>query len=244
MNITYAFFAAMLLILGSLQATAQKNIEKQDLLWTRYALRLKVDDHWTVRQELENRTYWFPWRQHQFVTRTMADRKLGMGWNAGLGMAFFNHSLPNDPRLEISENQSEFRPQLELAYRQDISDKVSLSHRYWSEFRFLEQSNGGFIMENNRSRYKLEIRYQPTDRLSFQFYDEILINIGGKIVQNVFDQNRYGASVQYMALKTIGFELGYFNWFQQRRSGIDFYDRNIIRFTVHHQINLQNSKRK
>ncbi len=233
------FLAGFFMMLLTLPAIAQKKVEKQDLLWTRYALKVRLSDNWMIRQELENRTYWFPWRQHQFVTRTLVDRKLGKGWNAGAGFAYFNHSLPNDALLIISDNQAELRPQLEVGYKQDISDKWGVSHRYWSEFRFMQQEDGSFKMENNRTRYKLEVRYQATPKISVQLYDEILLNIGGNIVQNVFDQNRYGASVQYMPVKNLGFELGYINWFQQRKSGIDFYDRNIVRFTIHHQINLQ-----
>lgn len=244
MNKKCVFLAGFLIILLSVSATAQKNIEKQDLLWTRYALKVKIDDNWMIRQELDNRTYWFPWRKHQFVTRTLVERKLGKGWSTAGGFAYFNHSLPNDPLMEVSTNQSELRPHMELAYRQDISNKVSVSHRYWSEFRFMEQPNGAFNMENIRSRYKLELRYQPLEKVSVQLYDEIFINIGGKIVQNVFDQNRYGASLQYSPFKGLGFELGYLNWFQQQKSGIDFYDRHIIRFTIHQQINLHNSKPK
>ncbi len=235
------YLTSLFFILLALPVAAQKNVEKQDLLWTRYALKARINDNWMIRQEFDNRTYWFPWRQHQVLSRTLVDRKLGKGWNTAVGFVYFNHSLPNDPLLEISDNQGEFRPQLEVGYRQDISDKLSVSHRYWSEFRFLEQADGTFIMENNRSRYKLELRYQPVAKFSVQLYDEIFINIGGKIVQNVFDQNRYGTSVHYMPFKNLGFELGYINWFQQRKSGIDFYDRNIVRFTIHHQINLQKS---
>ena len=39
-----------------------------------------------------------------------------------------------------------------------------------------------------------------------------------------------------------GFELGYFNLFQQRPSGVHFYNRNIIRLTFHQTLNLKNSK--
>ena len=31
----------------------------------------------------------------------------------------------------------------------------------------------------------------------------------------------------------------YLNWFQQRPSGTDFYNRDIIRFSVFHTINLK-----
>lgn len=235
-------FTALLFGLFSTGVKAQKSVETQHLLWTRYYIKLKLNDNYQIRQEIEERTYWFPWRQHQFVTRTFAERKLGKGWNAGLGFTYFLQSLPHDPEITISENRTELRPQLEIAYKQTISEKLTLHHRYWSEFRFFEQSNGSFQFGNNRTRYKLEIRYSPIEKLTLKAFDEIHINIGKKIVQNVFDQNRYGASIQYMPIENLGFELGYFNWFQERKSGVDFYNRHIVRFTIHHTINFKKSK--
>ncbi|HZH70646.1 MAG TPA: DUF2490 domain-containing protein [Flavobacteriaceae bacterium] len=235
-------FAALLLGLFSTSVNAQKNVDTQQLLWTRYYLKLKLNDNYQIRQEIEERAYWFPWRQHQFVSRTFAEGKLGKGWNAGIGFTYFLQSLPHDPEITDFTNQLELRPQLEIAYKQTISEKVILHHRYWSEFRFFEQPNGSFEYGNNRTRYKIEIRYSPIDKLILKAFDEIHINIGSKIVQNVFDQNRYGASVQYMPYENLGFELGYFNWYQQRKSGVDFYNRHIVRFTIHHTINFKKSK--
>jgi hypothetical protein len=230
--------------LFSTNTNAQKNVDTQHLLWTRYYLKLKLNDEYQIRQEIEERTYWFPLRQHQFISRTFAERKLGKGWNTGLGFTYFIQSLPQNPEIKDFTNQLELRPQLEIAYKQTISEKLILHHRYWGEFRFFEQTNGSFDYGNNRTRYKLEIRYSPIPNLTLKAFDEIHINIGRKIVQNVFDQNRYGASLQYMPIESFGFELGYFNWYQQRKSGVDFYNRHIVRFTIHHTINLKKSKKQ
>lgn len=67
--------AALLFGLFSATIQAQKNVETQQ----RYSLKLKLNDHYQLRQEIEERAYWFPWRQHQFVSRTAAERKLGKG---------------------------------------------------------------------------------------------------------------------------------------------------------------------
>src|SRR5690606_16536898 len=92
---------------------------------------------------------------------------------------------------------------------------------------------------NIRMRYKLEIQYRPITNVTFKIYDEVFVNIGKNIGYNVFDQNRIGASIQYMPVHNVGFELGYLNWFQQRASGNNFYNRNIIRLSIHHNINFK-----
>ncbi len=73
-------------------------------------------------------------------------------------------------------------------------------------------------------------------------YDEIMINGGKNIVKNTFDQNRIYGALQYGVNKNIALELGYLNSFQQRPSGVDYFDRDIIRFTFYHKINLQKKK--
>ena len=235
-------FAAIIVGLFSTSVNAQKNVDNQHLLWTRYYLKIKLNDKYQIGQEVEERTYWFPWRQHQFISRTHLEKKLEKGWSVGTGFSYFLQALPQDPEITNYSNQVELRPQLELGYKQSISENLSITHRYWSEFRFFEQPNGSFEYGNNRTRYKIELRYTPNSKLSLIAFDEIFINMGGKIVQNVFDQNRLGASIQYMPNENFGFEWGYFNWYQQRKSGVDFYNRDIVRFTIHQTINLNKSK--
>ena len=232
----------LLLMLCSTTSVAQKNIDSQHLLWARYNLKLKINDNYQIVQELEERTYWFPWRQHQFISRTHLERKIGKGWNAGIGFSYFVQTLPHDPEITDIDNKSELRPHIEIANKQTIIEKLSIHHRFWSEFRIFEQADGSFDYGNTRLRYKLELRYTPIPELTLKAFDEIHINVGRNIVQNVFDQNRYGASVQYMPIENFGFELGYFNWFQQRSSGVDFYNRHIVRFTIHHTINFMHIK--
>ena len=232
-------FLIIIFIISVIQVNVfgQKNIEDQSLLWSRYSLEVKLEKDYRLRQEIEERAYWFPWRQHQFVSRTQLDKKIGAGWNAGIGFTYFLQSLPHDPKLDVEENRTELRPQVELSYTQNLNEKWKINHRFWSEFRFFEQTSG-FEFSNNRTRYKLELRYTPVEKLTIKAFDEIHVNIGQKVVHNVFDQNRYGASLQYMPFRNFGVELGYFNWFQQRSSGVDFYNRNIFRLTLHHKIDL------
>lgn len=229
-------------VLVSFMGYSQKNIDHQRLLWTRYQLKLKIDEHWSVSQELDERMYWFPWRQHQFVSRTSAQYQLGKGWNVGTGLAYFLQALPQDAHKNVSNTQTEVRPQFELGYKQQLSRKFNLHHRYWTEFRYFKIEKEDLQFGNYRMRYKFELQYLPTDKITLKVYDEIFINLGKNIIYNTFDQNRIGTSIQYMPLKNLGFELGYINLFQQRPTGVDFYERNIVRFTIHHNIYIKKSK--
>ena len=65
-----------------------------------------------------------------------------------------------------------------------------------------------------------------------------MINGGEKVVKNTFDQNRIYVAILYGINKNIALELGYLNSFQQRSSGIDYFNRDIIRLSFYHKINL------
>tara|TARA_R110000868_G_scaffold7380_7_gene40240 strand:+ start:163 stop:852 length:690 start_codon:yes stop_codon:yes gene_type:complete len=217
---------------------SQKNIDTQNLLWIRYNLKVKLNDTYQIKQEIENRIFWSPWRQHQLITRTLLSRKLDKGWDAGIGLAYSSQATPQDPEIRDFKNVIELRPQLEVTYQQQLSNKININHRFWSEFRFFEQPEGSFDYKNNRTRYKLEFNYTISSKTSLRAFDEILLNIG----DHVFDQNRYGTSFQYMPYENFGLEIGYINWYQERASGVDFYNRHIIRLTIHQTINLKKSK--
>ncbi len=238
------FVLLVFLVLCCTQTYSQKKVDHQSLLWTRYQLKLKIDEHWSAYQELEERTYWFPWRQHQLVSRSMAQYQLGNGWNLGGGLTYFRQALPQDAHKEVTYTQPELRPFLEVGYKQKLSEKFNAQHRYWSEMRNFKAENQDFKYSNIRMRYKLEFQYQPTNKVTLKAYDEIFLNFGENIVYNKFDQNRIGTSVQYMPLKNFGFELGCINWYQQRPTGVDFYERNIVRFTIHQTIDLKTPKAK
>ncbi|NJB87752.1 hypothetical protein GGR26_003538 [Lewinella marina] len=226
----------LLLVLLTSAASAQKTVDTQQLGWVRYHLRLPLQGPYALRQELEERAYWFPWRQHQLVSRSVVERRLGRDWNAGLGLTVFRQSLPHDPHAVITQTRTEIRPMLELAGLQTLSEKLALHHRYWAELRYFGGGDGGLSFANYRFRYRLELRYRPHPDWQLRAFDEIMVNAGRQVVLNTFDQNRYGGSLQYQFTKQVGAELGYLRWFQQRSSGHEFYDRHIVRFTLHHQL--------
>lgn len=233
------FCCIFLILLYCKELYSQKNVEHQDLIWYGINVKIGLNDDYSLKQEIENRMYWFPWRQHVVISRTQLEKKLNPNLSTAVGLTYLLQSLPNDPEIEDFSNFSEIRPQLNFILQQKLSEKWKLQHRYQTEFRFMEDNEGRIRYSNNRSRYKFEAAYKINEACVLKAYDEIHINIGKKTVQNVFDQNRIGASVQYMPWKNTGIEAGYFNWFQQRSNSTDFYSRDIFRITLLHNIQFK-----
>ena len=223
-------------LLLSLHASAQKQVETQQQVWFRYFLKVPAGEKWQFRQEIDDRNFYNPFRQHTFVSRTHIERKLGKGWNIALGFAYFDQATPQDPDVEDYTNVLELRPSFEFAYRHQLTDQITVLHRNWNELRYFPQQDGHYEFGNFRFRYKLEFHYSVSDFLDLYAFDEIFINVGKKIVYNTFDQNRYGVGAQFSIMKDLDFELSYINWFQQRSEGHAYYTRHIIRLALNQTI--------
>jgi hypothetical protein len=235
----FIFFSTFLL--------GQKNVENQQLLWYGYYNKLQINQNWVLNSEVQERHFYQPLVQHQLVFRTNLDRRILDDINVSLGFVVFLQS-PNDPESEstlmVPELRTDFGFNAKKKYKY-----FNVNQRFKVEARFFHQTEnnelvGGYQFSNFRMRYQLGldiplIKKQDAEKLILKIKDEVMFNFGKNIVKNVFDQNRIYIGLNYPMNKNLAFEAGYLNWFQQRPSGTDFYNRDIIRFSVFHTINLK-----
>ena len=179
--------------------------------------------------------------------RSNLERKLIGNWKASVGMTFFLQN-PNNPNSESNLSVPELRPDIGLIHKQKLGF-LTINHRYKAEARFFHdvvnhQLVGGYRFSNFRLRYQLGLDFpvlknKGKEKIILKLKDEIIFNIGNKIVKNVFDQNRIYTAIQYKINASCAFEVGYMNWFQQQKSGTDFYNRDILRLSIFHTIDLK-----
>lgn len=224
---------------------AQKNVVKQQLIWYGYYNNWKLNQNWELNSEVQERQFFNPTAQHQLVFRSNFDRKLIDNWKASVGMTLFFQN-PNDPNSESNLTVPELRPDIGFNNKQKWNF-LTINHRYKAEARFFHDVEndrlvGGYRFSNFRFRYQLGLDFsiwkkENVERLLLKIKDEIMINVGDKIVKNTFDQNRIYMAINFKLNHSYALEMGYMNWFQQQKSGTDFYDRDILRFSVFHTIN-------
>lgn len=229
---------------------AQKKVENQQLIWYGYYNNLKFNENWTLNSEIQERQFYNPTAQHQLVFRSNLERKLLGDWNVSVGMTLFLQN-PNDPNSESNLTVPELRPDFGFNQKQKIGI-VAINHRYKVEVRFFhdvenEELVGGYRFSNFRLRYQLGLDFSIWKNGKEQAFiakikDEIMFNVGNKIVKNTFDQNRIYVAFNYKINNSYAVELGYMNWFQQQKSGIDFYNRDILRLSIFHSIDLKKKK--
>ena len=229
---------------------AQKKVENQQLIWYGYYNNLKFNENWNLYSEIQERQFYNPTAQHQLVFRSNLERKLIADWNASVGMTLFLQN-PNTPNSESNLTVPELRPDIGFSNKQKLGF-LTINHRYKAEARFFHDVEndrlvGGYRFLNFRLRYQLGLdvpiwKNEKQQALIVKIKDEIMFNVGKKIVKNTFDQNRIYLAVNYKLNASYAFELGYMNWFQQQKSGTDFYNRDILRFSIFHSIDLKKKK--
>lgn len=226
---------------------AQKKVEHQQLIWYGYYNMLKFNENWLLLNEIQERQFYNPTAQHQLVFRSNLERKLIGDWNASFGMTLFLQN-PNNPEAESNLTVPELRPDIGFNNKQKLGF-LTIRHRYKAEARFFhdvenDELVGGFRFSHFRLRYQLGLDFplwkkEDKEKLNLKIKDEIMFNAGKKNVKNTFDQNRIYLALNYKLNDSYGVEMGYMNWFQQQKSGTDFYNRDILRFSLFHTIDLK-----
>ena len=236
----------LLLLSFIAKAQTEKNVDQQSLLWTRYSNQLIINNHWSIHSEFDNRVFINPTEENLFLLRMQGRYKINSNIDIGAGYAYFSVATqdPNNPR---DFQTPEHRVQQDIGWKQDLNSSIILHQRFQIEERFIHNSNNEELLPGStftwRFRYRLQGEFscwnKEAQHLTAVVYDELMINAGENIVKNTFDQNRIYAALRYGVNSNIAFELGYLKSFQQRASGVDYYDRDIIRFTFYHKINLK-----
>lgn len=147
-------------------------------------------------------------------------------------------------------------------------DKVVNQFRFWQQALFIQSVGRAKVYHQIRTeqrwrrdnyvgspfeltwrwRYKIAT-YIPINSAKLQqgtyfasLYNELFIQTGKPVIRNPFEDNRTFVGIGYILNEKVQFQAGYAKSFQQRDSGIDYANRDLIRFSVYH--NLDFTKRK
>ena len=239
-------------ILGLMQySNAQKNITHQSLIWYTYAQDLKINDRFSVYTDIQERQFISPVKQSQLVMRSTFKTAIKHNFDFGAGFCFFLSNT--DPTVDYDLQTPEVRPYIEFNNKQAYK-RISVSHRARMEARFFHNVDGtelarGFSFGSMRFRYQFGLDIllnKPKEEkhaLKLKIMEEVMINFGKKIKYNALDQNRISVLLVYAPIKAVAIEVGYVNWFQQRPSGANYFNRNILRVGLVHHIHLKNKEK-
>lgn len=222
---------------------AQKSVTQQELVWYSFDEQIKLKNNLLVHFLTEERRFMSPSRQHQFFYRGEFYYRFPKNHSIGIGFTHMFQSLPHDDGLQVDVTRPEYRAHV-LMKSSTSFEKLKLSNRYVFEWRNFQNVSGTQLVSgfdsNYRIRYRLGIQYEIVDeKLTVVANNETMFNFGERIGYNRFDQNRSFIGLRYFFTPSLSFRAGYIKWFQQRSTGVDFWNRDIIRFTLFHQLNFE-----
>ena len=189
--------------------------------WLIYIGNKKLNDKWNIHNEVQYRNYNAIGDLEQLLLRTGLGYNITEKSNILLGYGYIlseNFIGDTDDKVSINEH----RIFQQLITKQNIG-KVSLSHRYRFEQRFVE--------DDFRLRWRyflginipLQYKEEGKNPLYLSLYNEIFLNTESSI----FDRNRLYGGLGYKFSDNLKLELGYMNQFFET-SGRD--QINIIAF--------------
>jgi hypothetical protein len=224
--------------------SAQKQITRQSLYFLRYEGSYRISPRWSATLEIENRRFFNGSRNLDWILpRIAVVRSLGSGWSAAAGFSYYRAAKPGEAGKPIAVDVPELRPHQQLSYKQDLG-KLTIAHRYRLEERFARRTTAdnrlapGHVF-HFRMRYRLTLAYALIPKagpgsLRVKLSDELMYNLGHRIVGNSFDQNQLYLGFNYGVSPSVQLELGYMNAFQQRSTADQYYSRDLARVTFYH----------
>jgi hypothetical protein len=228
----------LVLLLLPVVARSQDSVYHQALYWIRYQNQWTINPKWYWVNEGENRRFFSPDEENQLITHTHIHRRAGQ-WDVGAGMTF-SWIYAQFPERGYEHAVSEVRPFVEVAHELPIG-KAFIQNKLRVDNRFFEIGNDAGVLEDyyyvTRIRYRLQFRFilkgkEDKPVIGMRLADEIMFHTK----QNVFDQNRVQASVDFLVIKSLSLEAGYVYLFQQRAGRSEYFSRQVVRFTIYHRI--------
>lgn len=228
----------------SSQLFGQANITHQSLYWTRYYNQLSLNSKWTWHNEVDMRRFLDNSRLHHVIAHSHIHYKVSPEFDVAVGLTYSQQS-PQFSDATSTLIVPEIRTFQEITQSKALGKRVTLSHRFRLDERFIRKNNGAALVEGSDFNFRFRYRPQLVINLSkleskmptnLKIADELMVNFGGEILYNHFDQNRVYLGLEKVLSKNFSVEMGYLHWYQQRPSGKDFFDRNILRLTILHKM--------
>jgi Protein of unknown function (DUF2490) len=229
------------MVLAALPSKSQDTFISQWQAWFRYYNQTQISDRYVLHAEVDERRILNPSKQFQFFTHLHLHYRVKPWLDVAAG---FNFNLTNSP-VNSSLTVPELRPWQEVTLTKKIQREGLFQFRYRLDERFIHNNNKEVLLDgyhfNWRHRFRIQfskpiVEFNDHRMLTLKLSDEVMLNSGD--VPRLFDQNRLFASLEIKFNDHWSFESGYLNILQPITDKV-FYERHVIRSTLHHRIGFK-----
>lgn len=220
-----------------------KNTSTNNQQWLQYYNQIKLNEKWTWVNDGGYR-----WRggfeeSAQYILRT------GIGYSINPNVRILTGFAHLGFFSDHAMNKVEFRPYQELVVKNRFN-KIGITHRYRIEERFFNPIVDRSIESPNTFNFRFRYSFMasfplfglsktdPDKLFVLNIGDEIFINAGSSIVNNVFDQNRILISPSFLFSKNLTIALTWNSQFASTTQQASYRYSNIIWFQIKHNLDL------
>jgi hypothetical protein len=210
-------------------AQSPRRVDDEAATWIAYTGVHPLSPNWRLHLETQLRQTEGTRQPQQRLFRTALLRVLNPAVRVGGGYGF-TRAYPPEEFVTNPQPVNEHRTYLQVDLNQPAGP-LHVDHRYRLEQRWIQRlqtstTDAGWTY-TNRARYFLRGYLAPgggtpSDGEAYVVaYDEVFVNFGKNVRNNVFDQNRLFAGVGYRWSRALSTEVGYMNQLAVRSSGTD-----------------------
>jgi len=227
----------------------QKNVANGNQQWLQYYNETKLNDRWTLLFDGGYRWKDGFQESSQYIVRAGIGYNINSDIRVSSGLAHLGFYSSDDLKIV------EFRPYQEILVKNQFS-KIGLNHRFRIEERFFNPvTNRGTQTPNTfnfRFRYSFMVSI-PLFRLSkvktdklflINIGDEIFINAGKRVVNNVFGQNRFIVSPSFRLNESVTLSLTWNSQFTSTSSQATFNYTNVYWLQIKHKLDIRKKQKE
>ncbi len=145
---------------------------------------------------------------------------------------FTNNAIINRLGDELKPANNEYRFAAAVDFQNRIKGKWFAIFRPGIEYRMFDFEPKHIV----RLRYRVGVRYDFSQKLSMQLFDEVFMNIGDYSKINSFDHNRIFLQLHYTPHPTLRFEAGYIFVNRLPRTATETYPESNVVMNIAYSI--------
>ncbi len=238
----------------------------QNQSWLIYNGVFKINNHFNLQSDIQIRRWDGLKQPQQNLYRIGFDYNFNEKISATVGWAYvetfpYGEFLDEVPQKFNHFKFSEQRLWEQIALKHNKMGNFLFDSRFRIEQRWLENiknigtdllpnfqkfedKNEGFWRLRHRLRYRLRLQFplfssEWKDNILFAtLYNEVMINFGKGVTNNIFDQNRLSATLGWRFNKDANIQLGYLNQFIQRGDGAHKENNHTLQLSLNYNFDL------
>ena len=220
-----------------------RTTDTQENGWYMYFGTYKVSPSLSIHSELQVRRSGIIKDPQQLLVRTGLNYHLSKATTVTLGYGFIDtHPYGKQP---VPKRFIEHRLWQQLILNHS-EGRFLFNHRYRQEQRWLETplSTDSDFNYLNRSRYRFMVNIPLNNRsmdkgtVFLSLYEEIFLNFGKNVRNNIFDQNRIYAALGFQTGTNSNIQVGYLNQRIQKADGVHYENNKTFQIAFSHTLNL------